>query len=90
MHNRNVRIAVGSSDGVGGWYKTTVTMLVESSALYALSSLLVVAWTNTGMVNAFIPILCQTQVRAFPRPGSSEWMSNMTMNRTGHRFAVHH
>lgn len=62
LHSRNVRIAMGSPDDVGGWYKTTVTMLVESSALYAVSSLLVVGWANTGVVNAFIPILCQTQV----------------------------
>jgi len=90
LHSRNVRIATGSPDGVGGWYKTTVTMLVESSALYAVSSLLVVGWASTGTVNAFIPILCQTQVRGFPRPRPSDWLSNVTANCIGHRFIVHH
>ena len=64
LHSRNVGTAMGSPRGFGGLYKTIITMLVESSALYAVSSVLVVAQRNSGIVHTFSPILCQTQVRA--------------------------
>ena len=67
LHSRNAGAAMGSPGGVCGWYKTTITTLVESSALYAVSSLLVVAQARSGISNTFIPILCQTQVCASPR-----------------------
>ena len=66
--SRNIRAAMGSQAGISELYKTTTTMLVESSALFAASSLLVVAtWSITNpAVNAFTPILSKTQVCDFP------------------------
>ena len=67
LHTRNTRIAMGAT-GLGGLCKAIVTMLIESCALYAVSSLLVVG--PVGAVNTtsdlFLPILAQTQVGSFP------------------------
>jgi len=68
LHSRNIRTAMGTSNGVGGLYKAIVTMLIESSALYAVNSLLFVGtWgAGSGAADIFLPILAETQVRAFP------------------------
>ena len=66
LYNRNVRTAMGGA-GIGGLCKAVVTMLIESSALYAVSSLLVVGQSSAGVMEIFLPILAKTQVRAFPR-----------------------
>ena len=79
LHSKNIRAAMGNQGGIGGFYKTAVTILIESSALYATSSLLVVglskpvrsAWVLAdmrGITDAFDPILAETQVRPFPQP----------------------
>ena len=67
LHGRNVRAATGSSGGIGGLYKTISTMLIESSALFALSSLLVIGSlaAKSPLLDLSIQILAQTQVRAF-------------------------
>ena len=72
LHARNTRAAVGMS-GIGGFSQTIVTMLVESCALYAVSTLLVLGSLGTDdgegpITNLFLAILPQTQVRAFLRP----------------------
>ena len=72
LHGRNIRAITGSPAGVNGLYKTISTMLIESSALYAVNSLLVIGiWaadnTATGI---FLPTLGEIQVRAFLRPRS--------------------
>ena len=72
LHVRNTRAAVGIS-GIGGLSKAIVTMLVESCALYAVSTLLVLGSLgadNGGspITNFFLPILTQTQVRVSLRP----------------------
>jgi len=89
LHGRNIGAAMGSPWGFGGLYKTIIAMLIESSALYAVSSVLVVAQRNSGIANTFLPILCQTQVSAFPQPQSSGGLTNPT-DWTGHRFTAHH
>ena len=89
LHCRNVGVSMGSPYGFGGIYKTTITMLVESSALYAVSSVVVVAKRNCAIGGAFVPILCQTQVRALPRTRSLSRSSDLT-DLIGHRFAAHH
>jgi hypothetical protein len=50
LHDRNIRAATGSRSGIGGLSKTVVTMLIESSALYAVNALaMIVLWVaNTG------------------------------------------
>ena len=72
LHVRNTRAAVGIS-GIGGLSKAIVTMLIESCALYAVSTLLVLGSLgadNGGspITNFFLPILTQTQVRVSLRP----------------------
>ena len=69
LHVRNTRGAVGIS-GIGGFSKAIVIMLVESCALYAVSTLLVLGSVGAGssVANFFVAILPQTQVRAFLRP----------------------
>jgi len=63
-HGRNIRNAVGA--GAGGVYKAIVTMLIESCALYAVSSILFIApWSvNSWVADIFLPILAQNQVIA--------------------------
>ena len=67
LHARNTRAALGGS-GIGGLSKAIVTMLVESCALYAVSSLLVIGPYGGGnyVTNLFLFVLPETQVRAFP------------------------
>ena len=90
MHSRNVSSAMGVPGGIGGSYKTIIVVLVESSALYALSSLLVIGLWAVGTGNVFLPILAETQVRVSPQPRSSDILSNAMTGRTGHRSASHH
>ena len=80
VHARNTRSALGMA-GIGGLSKAIVTMLVESSALYAVSSLLVIgSWgANTNpIVNLFLAVLYETQVRTFPQSRSSNRSPNVT------------
>ena len=83
LHNRDIRAAMGSPAGIGRLYKAIVTMLIESSALYAVSSFLVIGPWVAGDRDAiiFLPILTQTQVSAFPGSRSSHgWLMS---RRTG-------
>jgi len=71
LHSRKVRAAMGTSVGIGGLYKSIATMLVESSALFTVSSILVLGtWVATSAAsaaaNVFVRILAETQVRVFP------------------------
>ena len=77
---RNVRFAMGSPTRPSGLYKTIATMLIESSALFAVSSLLVIImWAvSTPAGNTFARILAQTQVRAFPRLRSLDGLPHTT------------
>ena len=65
-HGRNIHAATEAASGISGMYKTIVTMFIECSALYAVTSLLVL---GTGTANIFLPILAETQVRALPYLG---------------------
>ena len=83
LHGRHVRAAAGFGAGIGGLYKTIATMLIESCALFAVSSLLAVGSVATGSVevsNLALPILTEIQVCAFPRPQSLDGLSHMTRN----------
>ena len=104
LHARKIRTATGSLAGISGLCKTISTMFIESCALFAVSSLLVVgalaAVMYTGTTDIFIigscvvdasfPILAEIQVRPFPRPPSPGQLSNATMDRTGDRSIAHH
>ena len=65
---RDTPAAPGAPTGISALYKTTVTVLIESSALYAANSLLfLVPWVpKSHAADIFLPILGQTQVREFP------------------------
>ena len=65
LHARDIRASMGGT-GIGGLYKVIVTMLIESSALYAVNSLLVLGPSSAGnsASDIFIPILAETQVCA--------------------------
>ena len=69
MHTRNTRTALGIS-GIGGLCKAIVIMLVESCALYAVNSLLVIGPLGAKNVtwSFFMSAIGQVRVRAFPQP----------------------
>jgi len=92
LYGRNVRAATGSTAGIGGLYKTITTMLIESSAIFGVSSLLaIVTWgVDTPAVNVFLPILGEAQVRAFPSIRLLDGMSHATTEWAGYRFTTHH
>ena len=72
LHGRNIRAATGSPAGAGGLYKAVATMLIESCALYAVNSLLLIGlWAaDSAATGIFLPTLCEIQVRAFLQPRS--------------------
>ena len=65
MYRRNIRNAMGG----GGLCNAIMTMLTESSALYAVSSILFIApWgASSWVADIFLPILVQVQVRLYSR-----------------------
>ena len=67
LHARNIRTVTGTPTGIGGLYRATVTMLIESSALVAVNSLLFIgAWgAGNHAAEIFLAILAANQVRAF-------------------------
>jgi len=76
LHGRNLRTTTRSPVGISGLYKAASTMLIESCALFAMSSLVVVgalvgivrseSYTGVDIADVSFPILAETQVRAFP------------------------
>ena len=93
LRSRNVRAATKSPTGFGGLYRTIATMLIESSALFAVSSLLVIGplIAKSPLMDLFLPILAETQVRAFHQSQSSDRLSHtMTTDWTGYCFTAHH
>ena len=77
--------------GFTGLYKTVVTMLIESSAIFAASSLLSLGFwgSRSYVVDVFSAIQAETQVRAFfpAHGGLRTWLSDVT---AGHRSIAHH
>ena len=65
LHNRNIRAIMGAPVGISGFHRTIITMLIESCALYAVSSLLVVGKSTSRIAYLFMPILSEVQVRFF-------------------------
>ena len=73
LRHGNIRAATGSPTGLSGLCKTTATMFIESSALYAINSLLLIGvrGASSSAEAIFLPVLGQVQVRDFLRPWSS-------------------
>ena len=91
LYTRNTRNAMGAS-GIGGMCKAIATMLIESCALYAVSSLLVIIpmAIQNFVMDVFFPILAETQVRAFSYPRPSDRLPDVTADWVGHRFTADH
>ena len=70
LHGRNIRAATGSPGGISGLYKTIAAMLIESSALFAVNSLLFLVWliAEHHVYCTFTPTLVEIQVRTYLRP----------------------
>ena len=77
MHRRNVRAATGSSAGISGLYKAVATILIDSSALYAVTSLVLIGlWAaRSGAAEIFTPIHAEIQVCASTRLESPDRLS---------------
>ena len=77
-YSRNICVATGSPAGISGLYKVIATILIDSSALYAVTSLLLIGlWAaGSGVAEIFKPIHAEIQVPAFLRPQSPDWLSN--------------
>ena len=65
VHSKNFRKALGTAAGAGGLYKSIVTILVESCALYTVSYLLYIGPWAAGnpAANAFSLVRVEAQVR---------------------------
>jgi len=68
VRSRDVRIATKAPAGFSGLYRTVATMLIESSALFAVTSLMVIGplIAKSSFMDMFFPILAEAQVRPFP------------------------
>ena len=80
LYDRYIRAVVGSPTGISGMYKTIVTMLIESSTLYAVNSLLVIGlWAaGSGASGIFLPALTPNQVGFSPLLQFPDQLSNVT------------
>jgi len=82
LHGRNVRTATGSAGGISGLYKAIATMLIESCALFAVGSLLVIVplFTDSPAANGFQPIFAELQASVFSQltPSSALLTSRRT------------
>jgi hypothetical protein len=67
LHGRNFRDAMGTPARASGLYKAIITILIESSAIYAVTSLLFIGpWIAKNRASdIFLPILAEVQVRHF-------------------------
>ena len=71
LHTKKIRTALGMA-GIGGLCRVIITMLVESCAIFVVSSLLVIgSWAahENPISNFFTFILPETQVRVYHNPG---------------------
>lgn len=66
LHSRNILSTRGAAGRIG-LYRATITMLIESSALYTVNSLVLIGLWGAGnrAADTFLPILAETQVRVF-------------------------
>ena len=92
LHSRNIQAVMGVPVGTGGLYKAIITMLIESSALYAVNSLLfIVPWaTGNRSSDFFLSTLAEIQVRSSPHSRSSAKLPDVMAGSAGHRATAHH
>ena len=86
-YNRNVRNAMCASDGVGAWYRATITMFVESCAPYAISLLIYLgppgSKGSVAHLHAFYLIVVETQVRVFSRFPTTQYNFGAFLSNRG-------
>lgn len=70
LHGRTIRSATGSPAGTSRLYNTMATMFIKSSALFSVTSLLLIGlWAaGSSAAGVFPAIVAVTQVRTFMRP----------------------
>ena len=92
VYGRNLRAVTGSVAGIGGLYKTIATMLIESCALYAANSLLLIGlWAaGSGASGIFLPTFADTQVRSFLSRQPPDQLPDITVGWTGDRPTARH
>ena len=75
LHSRSLKNAMGPSATINGVYKTILTVLVESFALYTVNFLLFIGtWSaKSAFVYTFFPILVETQVSFFYFEAPKHW-----------------
>lgn len=94
LFNRDIRNIVGPLNKPSGLYTAVSTMLIESSALHAVTFLLFVGTWAGGSLAEFIffPILAQTQVRSIlrflRRPALPESCLILLMTRSFLRYSL--
>ena len=83
LYGKNVRAATGSRAGISGFYKTVATIFIESSALYAVTSLLLIGLCASGSsaTSILVPIHAETQAYALPQLQSLGWLSNVMIGQ---------
>jgi len=71
LHSKDIHATLGAPGGISGLYKAIITMLIESSALYAVNSALVIGLWVAGndVAEVFFPVLAEIQVRTSLDPG---------------------
>ena len=91
LYRRNIKNAMGGQAGVGGLYKTIATIMVESSALYAITYLLFIgSWAaDISVQYIFLQALGETQVRTVFFSRKNNRLIVLT-KQTGHRSLPHH
>ena len=69
VHSKNIRKAMGGSDGAGRLYQTIITVLVESCALYSACLTVYIGLYGSGNTAQLLvfPIVSVVQVSAVPR-----------------------
>ena len=75
LHGRNIRRALGTPTRTSGLYGAVITILVESSAIYAVTSLLFIGpWIAKNRASdIFLPILAEVQVRSVSLKRRDPW-----------------
>ena len=82
MHSKNIRNAMGAPTGTSGLYETIITVLVESCAIYAVTSLLFVApWgAKSHVADIFLPVLGEIQVCPIFIPDTLHLLGNVRLS----------
>ena len=91
LHRKNIRNIMGTTASTAGLYKTAITIIVESYALFAVSFLMYIGpWaTKSPLQYIFLQILVQTQVRILlTHRGLGTRLSNLCVHQVIAPFLI--